>query len=160
MDNANWLTFFEIEPFNWYGILTCLLCGTLVGFERQLSGKPAGIRTSILICLSTYVFVSLSGNLVSDKGDPTRIIGQIVTGVGFLGGGVMLSKEGVVVGVTSAAVIWFLAATGGMIGLGFRSQAIIFTFIILGVLFGVNKLEKVVKNLKTGVHKDPDLDKI
>lgn len=156
MSKTEFLEFFQLEPFTWQGIVCCLVCGSLIGFERQLSGKPAGIRTSILICLSTYVFVSLSAGLVSNHGDPSRIIGQIVTGVGFLGGGVMMSRDGLVVGVTSAAVIWFLASVGGMIGLGHLFQSVFFTVLVLSILFGVNKLEKVVKKLKTGVHKDVD----
>lgn len=141
-----------LGPFKLSGIGTCLLCGSLIGLERQLSGKPAGIRTSILICFSTYVFASLSSFLVTDLGDPSRVVGQIVTGVGFLGGGVMLSRDGLVVGVTSAAVIWLLSAMGCLAAFGYEAQALVFTALTLFILVGVNLLERLVKKLNQGVH--------
>jgi putative Mg2+ transporter-C (MgtC) family protein len=89
-----------------------MVAGAIVGFERQLSGKPIGIRTSILICISTYAFATFSGI----NHEPTldlRVIGQIIiTGIGFLGAGVILTRDGIVIGVTSAACIWILAAIG------------------------------------------------
>ena len=76
---------FAIDPFTWPSIGTSILCGSLVGLERQLRGKPVGIRTSSLIVLGTYIFLTISMALHSETADPTRIIGQIVTGIGFLG---------------------------------------------------------------------------
>lgn len=152
MDFTAISTFFG--PFKVEGLVTCFICGSLIGLERQLSGKPAGIRTSVLICFSTYLFATLSSFLITDLGDPSRVVGQIVTGVGFLGGGVMLSREGVVVGVTSAAIIWLLAAFGCLIAFGFEMESIVFTVLALIVLVGVNFLEKGIKKLKSGVHKD------
>jgi putative Mg2+ transporter-C (MgtC) family protein len=143
-----------LGPFKIEGIASCLLCGTLIGLERQLLGKPAGIRTSILICFSTYMFAALSSFLIRDQGDPPRVVGQVVTGVGFLGGGVMLTRDGLVVGVTSAAIICLLATLGCIIAFGFELQAIIFTIISILVLVGVGLLEQVIKKLKSGVHKD------
>ena len=105
-----------LSPLELDGILTSLLCGLIIGLERQLSGKPAGIRTSSLICLGTYIFVA-TGGLFIDNTDPSRIVGQVITGIGFIGAGVILSREGIVVGVTSAAVIWVLAGIGVLIGL-------------------------------------------
>ena len=101
-----------IAPFSWGAIGASILCGAIVGLERQLRGKPVGIRTSSLIVLGTYVFVAVSMLAATDNTDPSRIIGQVVTGIGFLGAGVMLAKEGAVVGVTSASTIWSLAAVG------------------------------------------------
>ena len=84
----------NIDPLSWPEIFVCLICGTIVGLERQLRGKPVGIRTSSLIVLGTYAFVALAQSLNNDMMDQSRIIGQVVTGVGFLGAGVMLSKDG------------------------------------------------------------------
>ena len=97
----------------WMHVGTAVLCGGLIGIERQLRGKAAGIRTSILICLGTALFVSLGASLPSDRVDPTRVLAQVVSGIGFLGGGVILARKGLIVGVTSAAVIWvrYTAAT-------------------------------------------------
>ncbi len=98
----------DITPFNWLSIFTALACGTIIGVERQLRGKPAGIRTSALIIMGTYVFMACSiyVSKEANMSDPSRIIGQVITGIGFLGAGVMLSKGRSVYGVTSAATIW------------------------------------------------------
>jgi len=88
--------FLNIDPFTWPQIGAAILCGFIIGFERQLRGKPAGIRTSSLIILGTYVFVTASFFVATDETDPSRIIGQVVTGIGFLGAGVMLSRDGIV----------------------------------------------------------------
>lgn len=122
-----------------------MLTGSIVGLERQLRGKPAGIRTSILITLGTYLCVALSsplGHSVLDPNrlmgqvvtDPSRIIGQVVTGIGFLDAGVMLTREGIVIGVTSAATIWGLAAIGVATGLGHYQVAIWLSIVVVGVL--------------------------
>ena len=119
----------------WAKILVSVLCGGIIGFERQIRGKPAGIRTSILICLGTEIFVSHGTSLAS--GDQYRVLAQVVTGIGFLGAGLMISQEGTVRGVTSAAVIWVLAAIGATIGLGHRAEAVVFFLVTVGVLSGV-----------------------
>src|SRR5918992_3632699 len=103
----------------WLRLGTAIFCGGIIGLERQLRGKAAGMRTSILICLGTELFVGLGASFAGDRVDPTRVLGQVVTGIGFLGGGVILSRGGALVGGTSAAVIWVLAALGSLIGLGY-----------------------------------------
>jgi putative Mg2+ transporter-C (MgtC) family protein len=118
----------------WLKILVSVICGGIVGLERQLRGKPAGIRTSILICLGTEVFVSHGTSL--SGGDQYRVLAQVVTGVGFLGAGLMISQEGTVRGVTSAAVIWVLAAIGSTIGLGHFREALVFVLVTVAVLSG------------------------
>lgn len=141
-----------ISPLSWHGVWTALLCGSIVGIERQLSGKPAGIRTSCLICIGTYAFVAAGAGFEGDRADPTRVVGQVITGVGFLGAGVMLARDGMILGVTSAAVIWVLAAIGVQIGLGHESAAIILSILIVGILVGVNRLENTFISLQRGVH--------
>lgn len=136
----------------WWPISVALCCGTLLGLERQLRGKPAGIRTSILICMGTTVFIRLGTGLASHGGDPTRTLGQVVTGVGFLGGGVILTHGGHIRGMTSAAVIWLLACIGSAIGLGYFAQAIAVTLVALLVLIGVQWLEHTFRQLRRGVH--------
>lgn len=136
----------------WSRIGATILCGGIIGLERQLRGKPAGIRTSILICLGTSVFVSLSASLSSQTLDPSRVLGQVVTGIGFIGAGVIMSKEGLVKGVTSAAIIWVLAGIGAAIGLDRTATALAVTFVTVGVLLGVELLESTFKKLRRGVH--------
>jgi putative Mg2+ transporter-C (MgtC) family protein len=136
----------------WITVGMALLCGAIVGLERQVRGKPAGVRTSILICLSTAVFIHLGAAASTGQGDPARVLGQLVTGVGFLGAGVILAREGAVTGVTTAAVIWVLAATGAAIGLGYQLGALALAFVTVGVLTGVELLESSVRWLTRDIH--------
>ncbi len=134
----------------WAKIFVSILCGAIVGLERQIRGKPAGIRTSILICMGTQVFVSHGISFTT--GDQYRVLAQVVTGIGFLGAGLMISQEGTVRGVTSAAVIWVLAAIGATIGLGKLAEALVLVLVTVGVLSGVEYLENSIRRLRSGVH--------
>ena len=144
--------FFDITPLRWSSIAASLVCGVIVGLERQLRGKPVGIRTATLIVFGTYLFIATALAVSTDASDPSRIIGQVVTGIGFLGAGVMMAKEGVVVGVTSAATIWALAAVGVCIAVIGNIVAIKMALITLGILWGVDLLEEYSSNLTRGVH--------
>ena len=141
-----------IAPLKIEGIVTAIICGFIIGLERQLSGKPTGIRTCSLICLGTYVFVVVSQLLQGNNIDQGRIVGQIVTGIGFIGAGVILTRQGVVVGITSAAVIWVLAGIGILIGFGKFAASIFLSIITVAILLGVNPLEKTFIALRKGVH--------
>lgn len=147
------------DPFGpafWMTVGVAVLCGAIVGLERQLRGKPAGVRTSILVCLGTAVFIHLGSSVAGPGSDPTRVLGQLVTGVGFLGAGVMFSRRGVVTGVTTAAVIWVLAAIGAAIGLGRFAGAIALSGVTVAILIGIEILESSVKWLARGVHERED----
>ncbi|WGW00076.1 MgtC/SapB family protein [Vibrio sp. YMD68] len=144
--------FFDIAPFSWVALSCCAINGLMIGVERQTRGKPVGIRTSILIISGTYLFISMAISLSPNSLDQARVLGQIITGVGFLGAGVMMTLEGKIHGVTSAAIIWVLAALGVMIGLGYYSQSLIITILTLSVLLGVDKAEHHFKALRRGVH--------
>ena len=133
----------------WQHLGTAILCGGIIGIERQLRGKAAGIRTSILICLGTAIFVTLGASL-APAADPTRVLAQVVSGIGFLGGGVILARKGLVTGVTSAAVIWVLAALGALIGLGHLRATMVLTLVTLGILLGVELLEGAFRKLRQG----------
>lgn len=142
----------SIEPLSWPEIGTAMACGTILGFERQLKGKPAGMRTSVLICLGTYIFVKLGSSVADDSTGAVRAIGQVITGIGFLGAGVILARDGILQGVTSAAVIWILAALGAAIGRGYCATSIVITLLVVGVLTGVDQLERSFSSLRIGVH--------
>ncbi len=133
----------------WRHAGTGFLCGAAIGLERQFRGKVAGMRTSILITLGTSYFVTLGAAMVPNGVDPTRVLGQVVTGIGFLGAGVILARGDRIVGVTTAAVIWVLAAVGSLIGFGYLQGAMVATLLTLLVLVGVEGLEKVLLQ-KTG----------
>lgn len=125
-------------------ILVASLCGLIIGWEREVKNKVAGIRTHVLVCVGACLFTItpfiLQGNI-----DPTRVIGQIVTGIGFLGGGVIFKNEDKVIGVTSAAFIWFIAAIGVLIGIGFLFSSLLLTIGLLIVLLLLQKLENRLK---------------
>ncbi|MCD8264009.1 MAG: MgtC/SapB family protein [Tannerellaceae bacterium] len=115
--------------------LTRLVCaflfGSLIGAERQYRLKNAGLRTNTLVSLGSAVFILLSISLTGIAGDPSRIASQIVTGVGFLGGGLIL-KDGVSVkGLNTTATIWCSAAVGAMAGLGLYWQGLFAVFFII-----------------------------
>jgi putative Mg2+ transporter-C (MgtC) family protein len=137
----------------WTVVGVSVICGGIVGLERQARGKPAGVRTSILVCLSTAVFVHLGAAVSGAGADPARVLGQLVTGVGFLGAGVMFSRSGIVTGVTTAAVIWILAAIGAAIGFGRYDGALALAVVTVVILVGVELLESSVKWLTHGVHR-------
>jgi len=143
---------FSIAPFSWSCIFASFFCGAAIGLERQLRGKPVGIRTSSLIVLGTYFFVTLASLVNNDVSDPSRIIGQIVTGVGFLGAGVMMAREGLIVGVTSAATIWSLASIGICISIAGPLVAIKLSIIVVVILSVVDVVEGYFTTLSRGVH--------
>lgn len=145
--------FDPLAPAFWTVVGVATLCGGIVGLERQVRGKPAGVRTSILVCLGTSVYIHLASAISGEGADPTRVLGQLVTGIGFLGAGVMFSRAGVVTGVTTAAVIWVLAAIGAAIGLGRYDGAIALAMVTVVILVGVELLETSVRWLTRGVHK-------
>ena len=142
----------NLAPFSWAGLAVCTLCGSLIGIERQTRGKPVGIRTSILIISGTYFFLTMAISLSPNTLDQARVLGQIITGVGFLGAGVMMTLDGKIHGVTSAAIIWVLAALGMMIALGHLSQSVMITLLALAILLGVDKVENSFQSLRRGVH--------
>jgi putative Mg2+ transporter-C (MgtC) family protein len=142
----------DIAPLNWWAILSCFLSAVIIGLERQLLGKPIGIRTSALICMGTYVFVAITRHMSNEVTDPSRIVGQVITGIGFLGAGVMMSKNGSIVGVTSAAGIWILAAVGVIIGMGYYLLGVKIAVLTVVILVGVNCLESSFAFMRQGVH--------
>lgn len=108
--------------------------GVLVGLNREISNRPAGVRTQILICVGSTLITSVSIHMAAWLGmssDPARLTAQIVSGVGFLGGGVILKSSERVIGVTTAAMIWFSAALGIAIGSEFYLPAAVATAMLL-----------------------------
>jgi putative Mg2+ transporter-C (MgtC) family protein len=146
----------DISPLTWEAILCCFLVGVIIGLERQLRGKPMGMRTSALICIGTYIFVAISRQVATGAADPTRTIGQVITGIGFLGGGVILAREGAIIGVTSASAIWILAAIGVVIGVGFPWLGVKLAILTVAILAGVDLLEHRFEFLQRGVHRRPE----
>ena len=115
-----------------------VIAGGLIGLEREVVHKPAGVRTHMLVCLGSALFVIIT--LDSIPGEVARIIAGIATGVGFLGAGTIFKAKDDVHGLTTAASIWAVAAVGLTIGLGYYVTMLISVFLIL-VILQLNKLE-------------------
>lgn len=118
-------------------IVTGLILGGLVGYDREQKMKNAGIKTNMLICLGAtlYTATALFGMPHAGKDyDASRIPAQIVSGIGFLGAGAIMRDGGNIIGLTTAATIWVVAAIGVTIGFGYPVVATIFTLTILSVL--------------------------
>ena len=120
-------------------LVLATLLGGIVGLERELKGKPAGLRTNILICIGATTFTHLSVSL--GHGDPGRIAAQVLTGVGFIGAGTILHTRGAVTGLTSAATIWVVSAIGMALGMGLYYEAIGTTALVMAVLLGLERVE-------------------
>lgn len=132
-------------------ILASLIAGGLIGFERSFRGRPAGFRTHTLVCLSSsllmlvtlYQWQWLPGvPLDTVKTDPTRMAQGIMTGIGFLGAGVIYKESFSVRGLTTAASIWITAAIGIMFGIGFFFPAVIATILTIGILAAFRWIER------------------
>ena len=132
-------------------ILTGLMLGGLVGYDREKKMKYAGIKTNILICIGATLYTSISMVVQQKFGfgiDPTRITAQIVTGVGFLGAGTIIHYKGNIVGLTTAATIWVVAAIGVTIGCGYPIIATLFTFTILLILKILDPIYRGIESTK------------
>ena len=141
-------------------LLLATLLGGAIGLERELAGKPAGLRTNILICVGAALFMQLSIDVAEigfspdghPFGDTTRIAAQIVTGIGFLGAGAILHGEGAVVGLTTAATVWVVAAVGAAVGAGAYVDALGSTALIMLILVGLRPFERKLLAKRRRVH--------
>jgi putative Mg2+ transporter-C (MgtC) family protein len=143
-----------------FKLLLATLLGGAIGLERELAGKPAGLRTNILICVGAALFMQLSIDVAligmspdgHPYGDTTRIAAQIVTGIGFLGAGAILHGQGVVVGLTTAATVWVVAAVGAAVGAGSYVDALGTTAIMMLVLVGLKPIERRLQIKRRRLH--------
>jgi putative Mg2+ transporter-C (MgtC) family protein len=134
-------------------LLLAVLLGGIIGFERELAGKPAGLRTNILICIGAALLMDISTRIglvegAARMGDPGRIAAQVVSGVGFLGAGTIMHSQGVVTGLTSAATIWVVAAIGLTVGGGYYVEGIGAGLLVTFVLAGLGNLEHYVQRAR------------
>ncbi|MBA3046405.1 MAG: MgtC/SapB family protein [Candidatus Thermoplasmatota archaeon] len=128
-------------------ILLSIFCGSLIGLERELRDKPAGMRTYMLISVGATLFTMISIYFVeqwSGTADPLRVAAQIVTGVGFLGAGTIMFARGRISGLTSAAAIWTSAAIGMAIGMNMHLFAMLVTLLVVASLILLGKVERVL----------------
>lgn len=138
-----------------FKLMLAVILGGAIGLEREISGKPAGLRTNILICvgaaLLTDVSVQITMGLYPNGprvGDPARIAAQIVTGIGFIGAGTIMQTKGTVTGLTSAATIFVVAAIGVAIGAGQYVEAAGAGILVAVVLAGLGTLEHKLRRAR------------
>ncbi len=130
-------------------LLLAATLGGMIGLEREIHRKPAGLRTNMFICMGSALFTILSAQVVAGTvHDPGRIAAQIITGIGFIGAGAIIRERGSVVGLTTAATIFVVASVGMAIGMGLYGTGLFATVIILSGLSLLGWAEKRL-SLKT-----------
>lgn len=148
-------------------LIGALLAGGIIGLERSYHGRAAGFRTHTLVCLSSSLLMLVTlyqskwlPGMVGDvvRTDPTRMAQGIMTGIGFLGAGVIYKEDVTVRGLTTAASIWITAAIGIMVGIGFYFPAILSTALALGVLSYFRRIETRIPT-QTYAHHEISFDR-
>jgi putative Mg2+ transporter-C (MgtC) family protein len=127
-------------------LLMAIICGGVIGLERELSRKAAGLRTNVLICLGSALVMIVSRHIGGGAPytDPARLVAQVITGIGFLGAGVILQARGSITGLTTAATIFVVGAVGITIGEGMFGLALLSTALIFIVLVVLRKVERFI----------------
>ena len=134
-------------------IVVSIILGSIIGLEREITNKSAGLRTQILVCLGSCIFTILSiygfstAVTLYPLGDPARIAAQIITGIGFIGAGTVLRNGPTVFGLTTAATLWMAASIGMACGSGMYDVATIATFASVLVLTLIRVFERKVLNI-------------
>ena len=119
-------------------LIVALALGLIVGIEREFVGKEAGTKTYSLVTLGAALFTILSFD--PNFPDPSRIIAQIITGIGFIGAGLIIFHENKIHGLTTAAGLWTMAGVGVAAGMGYYFLAVVSTLLVLFILFVLRKL--------------------
>jgi putative Mg2+ transporter-C (MgtC) family protein len=132
-------------------LAAALLGGLLIGIEREIKNKDAGMRTHALVALGSAIYMLVALDLLAQDGttgDITRVAGQVATGVGFLGGGVILKTQGSVQGLTTAATIWCCSAVGTLAGAGLLIETFTCVALILFITWLLQYIELRIKKPK------------
>lgn len=151
------LNYFLIEDSNiLIRIITSIVLGSIIGIERELTNKSAGLRTQIMVCLGSCLFTILSiygfstAVTLYPLGDPSRVAAQIITGIGFIGAGTVMRQGITVTGLTTASSLWIVSAIGMACGCGKLNIAVVTTILAVAILVLVRIFEKKIMptNLK------------
>ncbi len=129
-------------------LVLAAILGGIIGLERELKHRPAGLRTNMFICFGAALFTVLSRALAAEPSDYTRIAAQIIPGIGFIGAGSILHMRGLTTGLTTAATLFVVASVGMAAGGGLYVTAVFATMVVVVVLFVLGHLERTF-NLKT-----------
>src|SRR6266404_2672815 len=126
-------------------LLMAVACGGAIGFERELSRKPAGLRTNVIVCVGAALFMIVSRHIGGGAPytDPARLVAQVVTAIGFIGAGVILQARGSISGLTTAATILLVGAVGVTVGEGMFTVAVMATVLVIVVLVVLRKVERI-----------------
>lgn len=123
-------------------LLFATFLGMIIGYEREVAKRPAGLRTHMLVCMGSAIFTVLS--FVGFPGaDPARVASYVVMGIGFIGAGTVLQTRNKVVGLTTAASLWITASIGMLVGTGYYLLAFISAILVFVIL----KMKKFNRNL-------------
>ncbi|MCS6961060.1 MAG: MgtC/SapB family protein [Deltaproteobacteria bacterium] len=129
-------------------ILIAGLLGALIGLEREFARRDPSLKTFTVLCIASAIYGILGEHFSSlDRSDPTRIAGHVAAGVGFLGAGAIFKYESKILGLTSAALVWFAAAVGVCVGLGLIRLAVEVTLITILLLYVLRLLHKALDML-------------
>lgn len=153
--------FNTIELLQYFGpkLIVATMCGALVGLEREIKNKHAGLKTNITICVGATLFSSTSflvASLSNEHTDMVRVTAQIVSGIGFLGAGSIIKDGSAVTGLTTASIIWLMGAIGVIVGSGGYLISILITFGFVAMTLVVSQLEIILKRFTN--NKNLDLD--
>ncbi len=124
-------------------LVVATVLGLLIGFERSIHNKPAGMRTHSLVCVGSALFTIISTSITG--GDPARVAAGIVTGIGFIGAGMIFREENKVRGLTTAAEVWVMGAIGIAVGIGYYFAALATTLIVIFILIPMKYVEREAK---------------
>lgn len=122
----------DLEIF--FRILAAAALGAVIGFERERSHKSAGLRTNALVAMGAALLTVISQSFEGPGADPSRIVSNIIVGIGFIGGGVIIREGGKVSGITTAATLWVVAAIGVAVGMGFYREALFSVAVVYFIL--------------------------
>lgn len=145
--NESWQDFLNYADIYWPRVAAALAAGGLIGAENQIFSKPAGLRTSLLVTLAaTIITIASIETSFRFGGEPGRITAQILTGIGFVGGGAILVRGGLVRGVTTAATIFVDAGIGITIGTGFIYSGIAISVLAFGILLLLRPADYMIEH--------------
>lgn len=139
----------SLDPEKIIRLFAALGMGAVIGLERQLKHRPAGLRTHMLVCVGSAIF-TITG--LSLEPNTSRIAEAIVTGIGFLGAGAIIAQGGRVRGITSAATLWVVASLGLVVGVGEYWLAIVITVLVFGTL----QIDRIKRFSEGGMYFDQD----
>jgi len=125
-------------------LLAAVVCGGLIGYQREASERPAGFRTHVLVCVGSAVYMMVSVTVAGGQFDPSRIAAQVASGIGFLGAGTIIKQGSIVRGLTTAASLWAVAGIGLATGYGGNALviAVLGTLVVFGSLSFLTRIER------------------